>query len=284
MKKLYSFILGIVLVASFVAGRFVNIPSVPEGSDFAVHYIDVGQADCTLVLCDDKTMLIDGGNVDDSSLVVSYLKKMDIDYLDYVVCTHAHEDHVGGLSGALSYAKAGTVFAPESESDSKAYTNFKKKVLAQGLDIKHPIDGDEFSLGSSTVQVLGPVYEDENDLNNTSIVLKVIYGETSFLFTGDAERSEENDIMDEGYDLSATVLKVGHHGSETSTSYRFLREVMPKYAIISVGRDNSYGHPHDEPLSRLKDAGAEIFRTDECGDIIAESDGLTVKIHTAKHK
>lgn len=285
MKKLYYFLLILILILSLCSCELVFLPNelpVPDGSSFAVHYIDVGQADCTLVLCDDKTMLIDGGNVDDSSLVVSYLKKMDIDFLDYVVCTHAHEDHVGGLSGALSYANAGQVFAPESESDSKAYRNFKKKVEAQGLEITHPIDGDEFYLGSSTVQILGPVYEDEDDLNNTSIVLKITYGKTSFLFTGDAERDEEHDIIDEGYDLSATVLKVGHHGSETSSSYRFLREVMPEYAIISVGKDNSYGHPHDEPLSRLKDVGAEIYRTDECGDIIAESDGITVKIYTEK--
>ncbi len=285
MKKLYSFILIFVLILSLCACNFVilqNEISVPEGSSFAVHYIDVGQADSALVLCDDKAMLIDGGNVADSSLMVSYLKKMDIKYLDFVVCTHAHEDHVGGLSGALSYAKAGTVLAPESESDSKAYHNFKKKVSEQGLDIKHPIDGDKFYLGSSLVQILGPIYEDDDDLNNTSIVLKITYGQTSFLFTGDAERDEENDIIDEGYDLSATVLKVGHHGSETSSSYRFLREVMPEYAIISVGKDNSYGHPHEEPLGRLKDAGTEIYRTDECGDIIAESDGITVKIYTKK--
>ncbi len=285
MKKLYSFLLIFVLIISLCACNFVSLPTafpIPDGSSFTVHYIDVGQADSALVLCDDKAMLIDGGNVDDSSLLVSYLKKMDIDYLDYVICTHAHEDHVGGLSGALSYADAGHVFAPESESDSKAYRNFKKKVKAQGLEIEHPIDGDVFDFGSSTVQILGPIYEDEDDLNNTSIVLKITYGKTSFLFTGDAERDEELDIIDEGYDLSATVLKVGHHGSESSSSYRFLREVMPKYAIISAGKDNSYGHPHDEPLSRLKDVGAEVYRTDECGDIIAESDGITVKIHTQK--
>lgn len=285
MKKLYSLLLIFVLIISLCACNVVNLKtelSIPEGSSFAVHYIDVGQADAALVLCDDKAMLIDGGNADDSSLMVAYLKKMDINFLDYVVCTHAHEDHVGGLSGALSYADAGRVFAPESESDSKAYRNFKKKVQAQGIEIEHPMDGDEFTLGSSTFQVLGPIYEDEDDLNNTSIVLKITYGETSFLFTGDAERDEEHDIIDEGYDLSATVLKVGHHGSESSSSYRFLREVLPKYAIISAGKNNSYGHPHDEPLSRLKDVGAEIYRTDECGDIIAESDGITVKIHTQK--
>lgn len=285
MKKLYSLLLIFVLIISLCACNAVTLKNklpIPEGSSFAVHYIDVGQADSALVLCDDKTMLIDGGNVDDSSLLVSYLKKMDIDFLDYVICTHAHEDHVGGLSGALSYADAGRVFAPESEADSKVYRNFKKKVKARGLEIEHPMDGDEFSFGSSNVQIFGPIYENDDDLNNTSIVLKITYGETSFLFTGDAERDEEYDIIDEGYDLSATVLKVGHHGSESSSSYRFLREVMPEYAIISTGKNNSYGHPHSEPLSRLKDVGAEIYRTDECGDIIAESDGITVKIHTKK--
>ncbi len=287
MERLLTLLISMTLMFSGCGAP--ESPQNPENntyisneSSFAVHYIDVGQADASLVLCDGESMLIDGGNADDSSLIAAYLKKLDIDYLDYVICTHAHEDHVGGLSGALSVADAGMVYAPHTEADTKVYKNFKNKVSALSLDITHPNFGDTFSLGSSTVQVLGPVYEDPDEVNNTSIVLKVIYGSTSFLFTGDAETDEENDIINEGFDLSADVLKVGHHGSSSSTSYRFLREVMPEYAVISCGKGNSYGHPHDEILSRLKDAEAEIMRTDLLGDIIITSDGENINVTSGR--
>lgn len=255
----------------------------PEDSSFEVHYIDVGQADSALVLCDGQSMLIDGGNVADSDLVAAYLKKENIDELDYCICTHAHEDHVGGLSGALSVASAENIIAPKTGADTKAYKNFVSKAEAQGVPIEHPSAGDTFELGSSTVTILGPISESADDLNNTSIVLKVNYGETSFLFTGDAEYEEEREILDAGYDISADVLKVGHHGSDTSTSYVWLREVMPEYAVISVGADNSYGHPDETVLSRLRDEGAEVYRTDIQGDIIAVSDGKSVSITPSRN-
>lgn len=255
----------------------------PENSNFEVHYIDVGQADAALVLCDDETMLIDGGNVADSSLIVSYLNKQNISHLDYVIGTHAHEDHIGGLSGALSVATVGKVYAPKTEADSKAYQNFKNKVLAQGLQITNPTPNETFTLGSSSVRILAPITESVSDINNTSIVLKITYGSTSFLFTGDAEREVEQDILNKGYDISADVLKVGHHGSEYSTTYPFLREIMPKYAIISVGKNNSYGHPTDEALSRLRDSDTKVYRTDLQGDIIAKSDGKTVTVTPSRN-
>ncbi len=252
---------------------------VPESSELSVQFIDVGQADSALLQADGQTMLIDGGNVADSDVIASVLKRNNIDYIDYVVCTHAHEDHVGGLSGALSVADAGMVYAPETTSDSKAYTNFIKKVSAQGLTVIHPQPLDEIQFGNGKVVFLGPVRENYEDINNTSIVLKVIYGDTSFLFTGDLEREGEFDIASKGYNLEADVLKVGHHGSSSSTTYPFLREIMPKYAVISCGKDNSYGHPDESTLSRLRDAGVTVYRTDEQGDIFMTSDGhnITVK-------
>ncbi len=259
-----------------------DFSQVPENSRFEVHYIDVGQADAALVECDGESMLIDGGNVADSSLIASYLKQEDIDSLDYVVCTHAHEDHVGGLSGALSVADADNVWAPETEAKSRAYTNFKKKALERVDEIEHPKPGDVIKLGSSRAEVLGPVNEDKDNLNNTSIVLKITYGSTSFLFTGDAGRDEEADILKTGANLKSTVLKVGHHGSSTSTSYPFLREVMPQYAVISCEKGNSYGHPHKETLSRLNDAEVQIYRTDQNGTIVMTSDGNNVTVFTEK--
>ena len=156
-------------------------------------------------------------------------------------------------------------------------------MIEKGITIKNPKPGDSFDFGSSTVEFYGPVY-DTTDLNNTSIVLKITYGETSFMFTGDAEREEEQDILSKKFELSATVLKVGHHGASTSTSYPFLREIMPEYAVISVGSKNSYGHPTDETLSRLRDADVTVYRTDLNGDIIAKSDGKKVTFITRKNE
>ena len=244
----------------------------------SVHFIDVGQADAALLFSDEKAMLIDGGNREDSNLIAAYLKKHNVEYLDYVICSHAHEDHVGGLSGALSVSEAGEVFAPRPGADTKVYQNFTKKVAEQGLKIQHPAPGDSFQFGACKVEFLGPITENVEEMNNTSLVLKVSCGETSFLFTGDAERDEELSIIDTGFDVSATVLKVGHHGSNSSTSYPFLRDVAPDFAVISVGKDNDYGHPDDKVLSRLRDAEVEIFRTDEMGDIIMETDGKSISV------
>ncbi|MBE6590092.1 MAG: MBL fold metallo-hydrolase [Ruminococcaceae bacterium] len=258
-------------------------PTVSTDSSLSIHFIDVGQADAALLICDGKTMLIDGGNVEDSSLVYSYLQKNGVKHLDYVVCTHAHEDHVGGLSGALSYATAGTVFSPVLSYSTKAFSNFVAKVEAQGKSLTVPQAGDSFKLGEADVKILGPLKEYE-EVNDTSIVLKVTYGELSFLFTGDMETEAEIDLIESGVDLSATVLKVGHHGSSTSSSYRFLRAVAPTYGVISVGTDNSYGHPHDEILSRYRDADVKLYRTDLQGDIICTStDGKTLSFTTKKN-
>ena len=244
-------------------------------SSFQIHFIDVGQADCALVLCDGKSMLIDGGNREDSSLVYSYLKQHGIYHLDYIVATHAHEDHVGGLSGALNYATVDTALCSVDTFDSETFGHFVTYLAKQGKQITIPNAGDRFTLGSAQVQILGPVQK-SNDPNNMSLVLRVQYGQTSFLFTGDAEREEEQDILALGLPLNSTVLKVGHHGSENSTTYPFLREVMPDYAVISVGNGNSYGHPTEATLSRLRDAGVQVLRTDRSGTIICTSDGQAV--------
>ena len=284
MKKIIATIAAAIVVA--ILGIFFPEtlqevqPEVPQaqtpisGNGLTVHFIDVGQADCALLECDGKYMIIDGGNVEDGQMVVSYLKQMGVETLEAVVCSHAHEDHVGGLPAVLSVFDAETVYSPVTEYSTKVYRNFVEKA---GV-ITVPAPGHQFTLGSATCTVLGPVQE-YDDPNHTSIVLKVSYGESDFLFTGDSEVGPENDMIDywgEDFDWNVEVLKVGHHGSETSSGYRFIYETEPAYGVISVGTDNEYGHPHEEPLSRLKDAGVLLFRTDHLGHVIAETDGQEI--------
>lgn len=256
-------------------------PVRPSDGSFTVHFIDVGQADAALVLCDGQAMLIDGGNADDSSLMYSYLSRLGITYLDYVIGTHAHEDHIGGIAGALNYASVGQVFCPVTSYSTSAFSNFVRAVQNQGKSITVPSVGDRFMLGSASCQVLG--VNSTDDTNESSIVLRITYGNTSFMFTGDAEREAENMILNRGYELRSDVLKVGHHGSASSTSYYWLRQVAPQYAVISVGKDNSYGHPTETVLSRLRDADVTTYRTDMQGDIICTSDGQTVSFQISRN-
>jgi len=255
--------------------------TVKNEDNFWIRFLDVGQADSALVMCGGKYMLIDGGNVADSSLVYSCLKSIGVETLDYIICTHGHEDHVGGLSGALNACGVKTVLSSCKTYDSKAFRDFQKFVELARVQITIPSANSEYTLGEAKFKILSPSvsYSDEN---NNSIALKLEYGDTSFLFMGDAEREVEQDIINSEYSLKSDLIKIGHHGSETSTSYVFLREVMPQYAIISVGAGNSYGHPHENTLSRLHDADVTTFRTDQNGDIIVKSDGKKLTLSTTK--
>ena len=284
MKKIIATIAAAILVALMGILFPEAQPETPQvltpisGNGLTVHFIDAGQADCALLECDGKYMIIDGGNVEDGQMVVSYLKQMGVETLDRVVCSHAHEDHVGGLPAVLSVFDAGKVYAPVADYDSKVFRDFVKKTEARAGEITVPAPGDQFTLGSATVTVLGPV-KDYDETNDTSIVLKVSYGDSDFLFTGDMEVAAENDMIDhwgDNFDWEVEVLKVGHHGSDTSSGYRFVYETNPTYGVISVGEGNSYNHPCEEPLSRLKDAGVVIFRTDYLGHVIARTDGAEI--------
>lgn len=292
-RRLLSFVLLIALLFSLAScgSTIVDDPSknqgapsvvLPEDSDFAVHFIDVGQADASLVICDGKTMLIDGGNVADSSVIYSYLKQNNITHLDYIIATHPHEDHIGGLSGALNAATVGVAYSPVKSYDSGVFNTFVKHLSNRGVSITVPKVNDTFMLGSAKCAVLA-VNTENSDPNNLSIVLRIVYGETSFLFTGDAEREVETALVAREAELESTVLKVGHHGSRSSTSYMFLREIMPKYAVIHVGNGNDYGHPTEEVLSRLRDADVTLYRTDIHGNIICVSTGKEVIFASEKN-
>lgn len=277
MKK--KFLPGLLLLLAVCLCLYFVIPQDPAApapsGNLTVHFLDVGQADCALLEHDGKFLLIDGGNVADSSLVVSYLQKAGVERLEAVICSHAHEDHVGGLPGVLAVFPTAAVYAPTRTYSSKCFDDFLYYTDQQRLSVTIPNPGDRIAFGSATITVLGPV-KSYPDPNNTSLVLRVDFGDTRFLFTGDMETAAENDMLDAGADVKTDVLKVGHHGSNTSTGYRFLYEANPKWAVISVGTDNDYGHPHKEPLSRLQDAEVTVYRTDKMGTVLAVSDGSTV--------
>ena len=218
----------------------------------------MGQADAALVECDGHFMLIDGGNKEDSSVVYTVLRNAGVPKLDIVVGTHAYEDHIDGLPGAYNYTTADITLCPTTYYDSEAFEDFKLYADKSGGGITIPSVGDTYTLGSSVVTILG--VNDGSDTNNTSIVLKITYGSTAYIFTGDAEREVEQAILNRGADLSATVLKVGHHGSDTSTTYPFLREIMPEYAIISVGAGNSDVYKRQRVNSSYGSMEIEVLR------------------------
>lgn len=253
-----------------------------EGSSFSVNFIDVGQALSVLVTCDGQSMLYDGGNVADGSLVVSYLESAGVTRLEYVICSHAHEDHVGGLAAVMAKFPAGHVYAPVTQNDTQCFQDFVKYTQQQGLNIEVPAVGTSWQLGSATVQVLGPVAQ-YDDTNDTSLVLRIDYGQTSFLLTGDMEQKAESDLVNSGANLDVDVLQVGHHGSETSTGYVFLNSVLPEVGVISVGEGNSYGHPSENTLSRLRDAGVDVWRTDLAGTVTITSDGTNYTVSSEKY-
>ena len=244
-------------------------------TSFEIRFFDVGEGDSALVTCDGETMLIDGGEPEKSSLLYSYLEEHGIQYLKYIVCTHAHSDHVGGLAGALKYAKVGTAYAPVADYESRSFRSFVKYLGEPGKEIAVPSPGERIMLGSAEIIFLGPVdmaLAAENE-NNTSIVLRIVFGETSFLFTGDAEKDEELSIISSGAEMKSTLLKVGHHGSYTSSTEEFLEAISPEYAVISVGKENDYEHPHDVVMKRLSKHCDSIHRTDLEGTILCRSDG-----------
>ena len=248
---------------------------------FEIHYIDVGQGDSALVLCDGDAMLIDGGTSSNSDLIYTYLKQMEVHKLDYMVASHPHDDHVGGLAGALNFAVVENVLCSTTSYDSEAFGDFVKYAEKQGLAIEVPEVGDSFKVGSSSVEILG--VNASSEANNSSIVMKVTYGNTSFLFTGDAVGDTEETLLNAGCDLNSTVLKIGHHGSSLGTTEAFLNAVDPAYAIISVGEDNVYDHPTADTLTKLKESEITTYRTDMQGDIVCKSDGENITVIVEKN-
>ncbi|MCD3245349.1 MBL fold metallo-hydrolase [Clostridium botulinum C] len=252
-----------------------------ELGQLKVHYIDVGQADSILVEQDKHFMLIDAGNNEDDKLVIDYLQKQGVKKLDYVIGTHPHEDHIGGMDKVIDNFDIGTLLMPKKNTTTETFKDVLMSAKNKGLKITQPTIGTNYDLGKATFTILAPKNHDYESVNNYSIVQKLRFGNTSFIFTGDAESISEMEMVNANLDLHADVLKVGHHGSKTSTCQAFLDKVSAKYSVISCGKDNKYKHPNQSTMDRLKAKNIPVYRTDESGTIVATSDGKNVSFNTS---
>lgn len=242
-----------------------------------VHFIDVEQGDSILIQDGSHFMLVDAGENDQGDRVVDYLKSQGVVSLDYVIGTHPHSDHIGGLDDVLEAFPVETVIMPPVEHTTATFEDVLDAVADQGLKITKPVPGDTYELGQSRFTVLGPAGDYADELNDWSVGIRLTDGNHSFVMCGDAEAEAEEDMARSGLTLSADVLKSGHHGSRTSSSPEFLKAVSPSWAVISCGEGNSYGHPHEETLKKYAEYGIQVLRTDEKGTITASSspEGLT---------
>lgn len=238
-----------------------------------VHFIDVGQGDATLIACDGHYMLIDAGNNDKGTTVQSYLMSQGVEKLDYVIGTHPDADHIGGLDVVIYKFDCDTIIMPDVANDTRTYDDVVQAMKSKGYQTTYPVVGETYTLGGATFTIVAPNADYGNDMNDWSVGVLVQNGNNRFLFTGDAEEKAEEDILNNGIDISADVYAAAHHGSKTATSQAFLDKVSPTYVVISAGEGNKYGHPHAEVLNRLRAAGISVFRTDEQGTIVATSDG-----------
>ncbi len=251
-----------------------------NAGEMNVHFLDVGQGLSILVQCDGHNMVYDGGDRSTSSYVVSYLQNQGVETIDYLISSHYDSDHMAGLIGCLNAFNVNNVIGSDYVHDSDLYTSFMNAVASDGLVVQHPAVGETFQLGSATFEILGPTYI-SSDSNNNSVAIKLVNEDDSFVFTGDAEADEEAEMINTGIDLDCEVLVLGHHGSDTSTSWDFLAATAPVYAVISCGTDNQYGHPHADTLEKMQSMDIGIFRTDDQGTIVATSNGSTILFNVA---
>lgn len=248
--------------------------------ELEIHFLDVGQADSTLIICDGQTMLIDTGLDDQGTKIQNYLQKQGIDRLDYLVLTHPDADHIGSADVIMTKFEIGTIFMSNFEKETKTYKNLFELIEENQIKYLSPAVGNVYALGSASFQILAPNRE-YDDPNDASIALMITHGENTFLFTGDAEKAAEEDMLANGLSLDADLYHAGHHGSKTSSSEEFLDAVSPRYTIISCGVDNPYGLPDAEVLNNLRERYVKVFRTDEQGTIVATSDGEEITFNCA---
>ncbi|MBR2328245.1 MAG: MBL fold metallo-hydrolase [Clostridia bacterium] len=287
LPKLSVFLIAAVLILCGMAYEyFTNTPADFSDAVFSMHVIDVGQGDSILIRSGDKTMLIDAGESSAKADLESYLNSQEITKLDYVVCTHPHSDHIGGMENVLRKYDYDNIIMPKVSHTSKTFISLLECIDGQNKEITEAKSGAEFTLGEAKVKILAPNSSDYDELNDWSVVLKITVKGKSFILTGDAEKLSEEEILNiYAKELNCDVYKVGHHGSKSSSSNLFVAAMTPKYSAISVAAKNSYKHPSDEVVKRLEMAGSEVLTTADCGDIVffVTADGaLGVKTEKTK--
>lgn len=294
-KKSQKFVLSLVIFLVAIIGTFYQkkdevkninkreevVNTINYDHDLSVYFIDVGQADCILVKDNDEYALIDAGNNEDGMKLVNYFKSLNITDFKYVFGTHAHEDHIGGMDNIIDNFNIENFYMPNAITTTKTFEDVLDSLDRKKIKFQTPNVNDDFKLNNATFKVLH-IGDNKKDLNDTSVVLRLEYGNTSYLLMGDATSNVEKDLLNNNINLKSDVLKVGHHGSNYSSTIDFLNEVKPEYAIIEVGKNNSYNHPRQETLDKLKDINAKVYRTDLDGTIVATSDGNSIKIETIK--
>ncbi len=262
----------------------------PLDDEAAVYFIDVGQGDCELIRTKNCNILIDCGEEENADEVIGFIRYSGVERLDYVIATHPHSDHIGGMYRILESFDVGTVIIPKIPRDIAPNTLFYSKMLNtiknRGINREYSAAGKIYTLGeNASLEIIAPLYDEYEELNNFSVVARLTHGANTFLFTGDAESLAELDILDNGIDVSADVLKVAHYGSAGANSKAYLEKVRPKIAVICVGSDNSYGHPHKEVLKRLAKVGCdEIYTTAADGNVVIISDGASLRVRTEEEE
>ncbi|SFC56735.1 competence protein ComEC [Clostridium uliginosum] len=283
MKIKFKFlaVFMIILIFSFVGCTNENSKKSIQNSnsnEMLVHFIDVGQGDSMLIQANGKNLLIDSGPKTGKDNLLNYLKSLNISKLDYVIATHPHEDHIGNMADIIKKYDVSNFYAPKVEHTSKTFEKMIESLQSKNLKINVIKKGvDSINLGKGTkVTVFSPTQDSYEELNNYSPVMKIEYGKTSFLFTGDAEKEVEKEILNNNDDIESDVLKLGHHGSSTSTTKNFLKKVNPSLGVICVGNNNTYNHPNKDTISRLKDNNVTIYQTNKEGTIVLSSNGSTI--------
>lgn len=280
MKSLFKNILIIFLIIFLGLISYHTYFNEKIDTNLDVNFIDVGQGNAVLVKEGDKVLLIDGGGRSSSRKYYSYIDNKNIDKIDYLLVSHYDEDHIAGLISILHNKKVQNVICPNYKKDTKIYKSFEKVLKKSNAQVIHPKVGEKFSLENAKFKVLWPKNYKDNLDNENSIVIKLSHGRNSFLFPQDIDIKIEDELIYSGYNLRSDILMLGHHGSKYSTSNEFLKEVNPKLAIISVGKNNRYDHPSKRVLNLLKKRDIKLLRTDIDGDISLISDGEKIKVST----
>lgn len=284
-RSVWILIITILFAAAALYIYYLNADDTPTGSapnaTLDVLVIDVGQADSILVtMSTGEAMLIDAGDSSSKEAIFEELDERNISKIDFLVATHPHADHIGGMQSVIERYDIGMIYMPDMTSESKTYKNLKQTIDDKDIPVTEAYAGEQFSLGAAQCTIVSPGKDDDIDANNESVVIFLDYMDTECLFTGDMEEKAEEEVLADGYMIDADILKVAHHGSSTGTSEDFLDAVSPDYAVISCGEGNTYGHPHEQTLDMLSKYGLDPYRTDISGDILFTSDGHTIQVVT----